>query len=188
MNEIWKTIDEYPNYQVSNLGRVKNIKKQSFLKPYPTRSGYLLVSLYSNKQRKCITIHRLVAEHFIPNPENKPCIDHINTDRTDNRIENLKWVTYSENMKNPETQIKLKNKTEKKIKEVLQFDLDMNFISRWDKIRDIENELKISHNSISYCCKEKYKTAGGFKWGYADDYERIPFKVFDLTIYRKKVA
>ena len=103
MIEIWKDIKGYEGvYQVSNLGNVRRVK---LLKQYSDESkgGYNVVNLCKDGNAKMKRVHRLVAEAFIPNPENKPCIDHINTDRTDNRVENLKWVTKQENSNNPLT-------------------------------------------------------------------------------------
>ena len=89
----------YPNYAVNILGEVKNVLSGSILKPY-IRVGYLCVGLCTNKKKTDHYIHRLIALHFIPNPENKPCVDHINRIRTDNRIENLRWETNAENNQN----------------------------------------------------------------------------------------
>ena len=111
--EIWKDIKEYEGlYQVSNMGRVKSlnynrsgkekIMKQSFDK------GYLRVGLTKNRKIKTIKVHRLVAIAFIPNVENKPEVDHINTIKTDNRVENLRFVTGIENMNNELTKEKMK--------------------------------------------------------------------------------
>lgn len=73
-------------------------------------------------------------------------------------------------------------------KPILQFTKEGEFICKWDGAVDVEIELGINRGNISSCCNGKLKSTGGFIWGYADDYERIPFKVFDLEIYRKKVA
>lgn len=115
-NEIWKDICGFEGlYQVSNLGRVKCLSRakwngrafhftnEKIMKPIPNNDGYLNIGLTKDKLRKHFPIHRLVTEAFIHNPENKPCVDHINTIRNDNRVENLRWVTRKENMNNPLT-------------------------------------------------------------------------------------
>lgn len=120
--EIWKDIQGYEGlYQVSNLGRVKslgrNVKRpltkigyvwqpEKILKPNKTKYGYLKITLRKNNKSKYFTVHRLVAITFIPNPENKPQIDHINADKTNNSVNNLRWVTCKENINNPLTLIK----------------------------------------------------------------------------------
>ena len=106
--EIWKVYKEYDHrwghtvyhktFEVSNCGRVRVNGK--IVEPY-INHGYLHISGFD--------IHRAVAELFIPNPENKPCVDHINTIRTDNRVANLRWVTHKENMNNRLTKIKMSN-------------------------------------------------------------------------------
>lgn len=110
--EVWKDVPGYEGvFKVSNLGRVIGVRGK--IVNGWLRGGYLCVSHYiGNYKEKVIPIHRLVALAFIPNPENKPCIDHINTNKTDNRVENLHWVTPLENMRNPITQKRraLKNK------------------------------------------------------------------------------
>ena len=111
--EIWKPIKDYEGlYEISNLGRVKRLcktiidskgRKQIFeeniLKPFKNK-GYLMIDLTKNKIKKRFLVHRLVAETFIPNPDNKPQVDHINTIRDDNRADNLRWTTRSENCNN----------------------------------------------------------------------------------------
>ena len=112
--EIWKPIKDYEGlYEVSSIGRVRSLgreiidskgRKQCFkeriLKLQYDRYGYLYVPLRNRDNRKKFKVHRLVAEAFIPNPKNKPCVDHINTIRDDNRVENLRWVTVKENSNN----------------------------------------------------------------------------------------
>ena len=194
--EISKPVVGYEGlYEVSNLGKVKAIKwhrgeEEKEMKPYTTYKGYLRLRLCKNGKGKQFQIHRLVAEAFIPNPENKPYIDHINTDRTDNRVENLRWVTNKENCNNPiSKQNYSKSNKGKTAVPILQFDKNMNFIKKWESMSDAETSLGIKSRLSEYC-SEKYgrKTAGGFIWRYADDYERIPFKVFDLEMYRKRVV
>ena len=113
MHEIWKPIRDYEGlYEVSNLGGIKRLendknRKEKILKPYKNKLGYLCINLCRDNKVKQMYVHRLVAIAFIPNPENKPCIDHINTIPNDNRVENLRWVTYKENMNNELTKEKL---------------------------------------------------------------------------------
>jgi len=95
--EDWKTIKGYPNYLISNEGRVFSYKSNKFLKPGKGSRGYLIVVLCNNSVGKSHTIHRLVALAFIPNPENKLTVNHIDSVRTNNHVSNLEWTTYSEN-------------------------------------------------------------------------------------------
>lgn len=98
MKETYKTIKDYPNYEVSDLGNVRNIKTGRVLKP-DYKGGYQYAALCKEGKPKSHLIHRLVASAFIPNPENKPQVNHVNGDKTDNHIENLEWATNSENQK-----------------------------------------------------------------------------------------
>lgn len=199
MKEIWKTIEGYPDYMVSSMGRVKSLwfGKEKFMKLRKDKDGYLLVNFHKDKKQTTHKIHRLVATHFIYNPENKPCIDHINTDRTDNRVENLRWVDCKENNNNPLTKRHISNgkygknrgKDHYKSKPILQFNKNNEFVKKWNNAQDVAREWGLySGSNIQECCRNKLKTAYDYIWQYADDYERIPFKVFDLEIYRKKTA
>ena len=117
MAEIWKDVPGYEGlYKISNLGKIKRHKKTYFccwntkrvleeqeIIGDKDKFGYRRIVLYKNKTKKRIVLHRLIAEVFIPNPDNKPEIDHINAIPDDNRVENLRWVTHTENMNNPIT-------------------------------------------------------------------------------------
>ncbi len=96
--EQWKSINY--EYEVSNLGNVRRIKNEKtiIVKPEILKKGYLRVSIWENGTRNRKLVHRLVAEAFIPNLENKPQIDHINNITSDNRVENLRWATNKENV------------------------------------------------------------------------------------------
>jgi len=100
--EIWKTIDGYENYQVGDLGNVKSLNynntgREGVLKPAKNHKGYFRVGIMLDNKLGTRSIHRLVALAFIPNPENKPQVNHINCIKTDNRVENLEWCTSKEN-------------------------------------------------------------------------------------------
>lgn len=109
--EQFRVISGNPNYLISNCGRVMNGKTKRILKPQ-LRVGYHSVRLYNNNKWKIHNVHRLVGFAFIDNHDNLPYIDHINRIRTDNRVENLRWVSSSENARNP---TKADNKTSKYI-------------------------------------------------------------------------
>ncbi len=192
MKEIWKTVIidgvEHPRYKVSNLGRVKckwirggEWKICSLL---PDRYGYLRVGMYGNPKR----VHRLVAEAFLPNPDNKPCIDHIDTNKQNNIVDvdgslvtNLRWVTHKENSNNPITKIKRRkphkdrkiNLASKTTKTIVQFTLDYQFIKKWSSARDAERELGISNQNICSCLKKKQMRAGNFRWMYYSDWVKL---------------
>ena len=95
--EIYKVISDYPTYEVSNMGNVRNIKTGRVLKPGKDKSGYLMVWLWNENGKKVFKVHRLVANAFIPNPEIKPCVNHIDGCKSNNYVSNLEWCTSGEN-------------------------------------------------------------------------------------------
>lgn len=177
--EIWKPVVGYEGfYEVSNLGRVKSFVKDKdgkILKGGKHDFGYIKYSLHSIDGIKQILGHRLVAQAFISNPENKPYIDHINGITCDNRVENLRWCTQKENLNNPifierhiQSQMGRYGVKSNNHKAIIQFDLDGNLIKKWGCAVDAANEIGIPKQSISACIKGKYKSAGGYKWEYYD--------------------
>lgn len=166
--EEWKTIEDYPNYMVSNMGRVKSLNYhrtgvERILKDDKKRNGYLYVVLSKNGKNKKYYIHRLVAQAFLDNPNNFLEVNHIDEDKTNNKIENIEYCDRSYNM----------NYGTRNKKSILQFTKEGEFIRKWDSATQVERELGISQGNISMCCKGKLKTCGGFKWGYADDYKKV---------------
>ena len=131
--EIWKTIAEAPNYEISTKGNVRNKTSKRMLKPQAFgATGYKQVSLKikeTNKYQKRY-IHRLVAQTFIDNPENKREVNHINGDKLDNRLSNLEWVTSSENQIKRHQQGNIQTSNRK----IGRFDLDGNLLEEYESI------------------------------------------------------
>ena len=166
MTEIWKDIKGYEGlYQVSNKGEIKSLNynhtgKEKILSKNIV-NGYYQTILFK-KCVKTLTIHRLVAEAFIENKENKPYINHIDCNKLNNCVENLEWCTPSENIQHA-----LKHNLIK-TKKVNQYSLDGKLIKTFKSVREAERETGILHNNISKCCNNIpwYKTAGGYKWSF----------------------
>ena len=175
MEEIWKDIKEYEGlYQVSNLGNIKSLRKlrngtnvilkEKLLKPGRLKYGHLSVVLTKNRITKTFRVHRLVAEAFIPNPNNYPVINHKDENPSNNAITNLEWCTIKYNT-NYGTAIQ--RRTESKSIPINQYDLQGTFIKRWKSAKEIEDTLNYAHGSICKCCRNKLKKFKGFIWRYA---------------------
>lgn len=179
--EIWKDIPGFETrYQVSNMGRVKSksyIRSNGFglyrtreqiLNPFKEKCGYLKVVLNKNGKKSRVKIHRLVAITFIPNPNNKSEIDHINTNVEDNRVDNLRWVTSSENKLNPITRARMaKAKKGANLKPVVCFSKNGILVKAFNSAIEAGETLNISPAHICHCCKGKRNSAGGYRWEYA---------------------
>ena len=177
-NEIWMPVLNYEKkYLISNLGRLKSIQfKREFLKKIRLLNmGYygssITVSINNTKKRHNLLIHRLIAQAFIPNPENKNQVNHINGIKTDNRIENLEWVTPSENIMH--SVYVLGNKSHLKATEsakiklcrrVGKYNLQNELIEVFDSQKIAAESINKNHSSLSECCNGKQKTAYGYIW------------------------
>lgn len=193
MKEIWKDIEGFEgSYQISNLGNVKSLTRkvnkwdgERTIKGQSTtqrinNSGYYRVSLCKFQKYKYLFTHRLVAIYFIPNPENKPCVNHKNGVKTDNSYSNLEWCTKSENSKHAVKLGLLKcylpnmkgvhGYAHQSSKPVLQYDLKGNFIREFPNAIEINRELGFGNTHISACCNGRVKTAYGYMW----EFKTIP--------------
>ena len=196
MKEEWRDIPQYEGlYQVSNQGQIRSIDRivrrngettknlRGFiLLPLYQKSGYMFVFLSKNGKAKRMAIHRAVALAFIPNPENKPEVNHINEDKTDNRVENLEWATIKEN-RNYGTRIARgianRNQTGEKngmfgkrgslnpnSKKVLQYDLSGQFIREYDSVKMAAEMTHSNASLIARVANGYLKQTNSFIWRY----------------------
>lgn len=194
--EIWKDIEGYfGRYQISNFGRVKSLKRNTnnqyckedcLLKQKLDKTGYYSVGLkIEGKKQKWFLVHRLVANAFIPNPDNLPCVNHKDENKTNNFVwinddgsvdldkSNLEWCTYAYNnaygthIKTYEHYI-FKNNRLDKSKPVIQYSLSGEYLCEYPSVAEAERQTGIRNQQISGCCNNKYgfKTAGGYIWKY----------------------
>ena len=164
VEETWRDIKNYNSlYQVSNKGRVKSLKfgKERILKKYHTNNQgkYFLVGLTKKSKTRNILVARLVADAFIPNIDNKPCVNHINGNRIDNRVENLEWCTYKENSEHA-----WRTKLYKTNKKVLMKTLGDEPILVFDSQSEAYRSTGINQSTISKCCRGIIESVRGFKW------------------------
>ena len=190
MKEQWKTAvydgRVYEGlYKVSNLGRIlslnyRNTGKAELMNPGEDKDGYLVVYLSKNGEDKMCRVHRIVAETFLPNPENKPQVNHKDEDKTNNFVflnedgsvdkekSNLEWSTPKENSNHGtrNERIVKANTNGKCSKKVLQFTLDDEFIREWPSTKEIERQLGFDNSAVGRCCNGKQKSAYGYIWRY----------------------
>lgn len=197
MEEIWKDIKDFEGlYQISNLGRVKSLNynrtgKEKILSLLDNGSGYFKVCLCSNGKVKQLYVHRLVAEAFIPNPNNLPEVNHKSEIKSQNNVENLEWCTAKYNMnygtarertvekcKGKKRSEEIRNKLSeshkgkyntKCSKPVLQINKSTNeIIKEFPSTKEVQRQFGFSQSCISACCNGKRKTHKGFIWRYKE--------------------
>ena len=184
--EVWKDVEGYEGfYQISNLGRVKSLKQKSFSREkimkiiVNPKFGYAQLNFRVDNKIKCFKIHRLVAIAFIPNPENKPDVNHIDGNKLNNCVTNLEWCSKSENMihafKNglcvfteEKKALMLVGLRKKICKKVLQYDKLGNLIKEHDSVEEAAMHVGGNQSNVSNCCNKKsgYNTVKGFVFKY----------------------
>ena len=180
--EIWKEIIGYEGlYQISNLGRAKALAREYY-------SGKTKSSKKFTKERimplgshvyhgvylcktgivKRVEIHRLVAIYFIPNPMNKPCVNHKDGNKYNNHFNNLEWVTHKENSTHAKIHLGAfkyeRAKYLKVLKSVIKYDMNMVPLKKYDCISDAARDNNLFVQNIGFVCKNQHKTIGGFYW------------------------
>jgi len=187
--EEWRDVVGYEGcYMVSNLGRILSLGRYVRLYAYTKmiepcliqqhlgRNGYFSVTLKKNGEKKCISVHRLVAISFIPNPNNYPCVDHINDNKTDNQSYNLQWCTHKFNNSKEHHRLSESLSQRGKIltsirKPIVQLSTNGDIIQIFPSMTDAD--LKgFQHSAINRVIHNKLKTHRGFKWMYLSDYEK----------------
>lgn len=176
MEEIWKDIEGYEGlYQVSNFGNVKRLegkiysyitnkyetRKEHMIKTRVGNRKYKVVNLCKNSKRECKTVHRLIAQAFLPNPNNFECVNHIDGNKLNNKIDNLEWCTTQQNIQHA-----YKNNLMTNNKKIDQYSLDNKFIKTFNSINEASKKIGVAQPNISMCAIGKKKTAGGYIWKY----------------------
>lgn len=164
IEEEWRDIEGYENlYQISNKGQVKSLgngqtnSKERILKTRKNKRGYIQVNFSKDGKRKMFYVHRLVAEAFIPNPENKPIINHKSEIKTQNNVENLEWVSYKENSNYGTGKFRTASKNSKPVQ---CLDLETNKTTYYASHKEAEIKMNIGYGTIShslYTSKRPYK-------------------------------
>lgn len=182
MEEIWKNIKGYEGlYQISNLGKVKSLERKRYngqnyymqqekiLKLQNDKYGYKTIMLHKDKKSKNLKVHRLVAQAFLTNPQNKLEINHKDGNKSNNCVNNLEWCTSIENVRHAFSNNLIKQHNNTNIE---QYSLDGTLLCTWNSISEAVNALhlrKSASSNISACCQHKKPTAFGYIWEYAND-------------------
>lgn len=148
-------------YAITSCGKVWSYRRKKFLKPGTNRHGYEYVVLSVDGQKKTLTVHRLVAETYISNPDNKPEVNHKDENKANNNINNLEWITKKENVNYGTRNERASKGISKKV-----YCAELNRV--FDSLTQASVELNVNLGSISSCCKGRLKTTGGYHFKYAE--------------------
>lgn len=164
---IWKHIKGFEEYYlISDIGQVWSIRRKKVLKPKIDRYGYEVVVLSVNGKSYHRTVHRLVARAFVPNPECLPTVNHINEIKTDNRAVNLEWMSIVDNDNYGSRNEKM---ADTKCKLPVEQVFSDGTVQKYKGVKDASRKTGVNRCGIALCCKNIRKTAGGYKWRYANE-------------------
>lgn len=196
-SEEWVVCEDYPFYMINREGQVKSNLTNKILKTARLKTGYVCVGLRKGGKSYTVRLHRLLAKAFIPNPHNKPHVDHINGVRDDNRVENLRWCTNKENQnfelakinnsnarKGKKQSIECVEKRAKALqksigKKVNQYTLDGEYVASYNSFNEARRLTGVWDASVRNCCIGRFKQAGGYIWRFATEvtFENSPQEV-----------
>lgn len=164
VEEIFVPIVGYEGlYEISNTGKVKSCKKNLLLKQHDDGRGYLFVNLSKNGKAVSTKIHRLVATHFLENPNGLRDVNHKDEDKHNNMSSNLEWASHQDNINHGTRNLRA---NDTKSKEVYQLTKEDVLAAKFKNGYEAQEVTKIKESSISACCNGRRKTAGGFKWSF----------------------
>lgn len=177
-NERWRWVDGYEGlYMVSDRGRVMSVPKRAaksngymvgyegkLLQPAKNKKGYLIVGLSRDGELRTKAIHRLVAEAFLQNNDDYPCVNHMDEDKTNNHAENLEWCTFEYNNNYGTRNERISAATSRAV----QMILDGKVVAEYPSARKAHEATGVTPSHVSECCNGKRKTANGFEWSYKE--------------------
>lgn len=163
MGELWRDVPSYEGiYQVSNEGQIRTVKTGAHLRP-ALRNGYMLVKLTKGKKEKTFSLHRLVAQVFIPNPNNLPQVNHKDECKTNNCVSNLEWCTAKYNSNYGSRNCRMANGHKKK---VAKYDASGRLVDKYNSAIEASIKNGCDASCITKCCRGERKLHGGWAWKY----------------------
>lgn len=161
INLEWRVVKEYDRYEVNQLGEIRHRQRKKVLTPRYNKGGYGYVNFNINGHRTNFAIHRIVANAFIPNPEHKLEVNHIDGNTKNNRADNLEWATSSENKIHA---YKKEENHNVRGKRIIQYDLQGNYLATYSTIMAAAKAVGVTKGAISHCCCGVSKSSGGYIW------------------------